>query len=843
AVLGGPVMGAVRPGALIAELGRVVRAGGELRIVVTGSGGTDGGGITDAVLADLLEALGETFQIRSVTTTGGRTVITAVCSRGPVDVRGVLAGLIVEFHRARLEQQRAAAELTGLEKELAQTRDELRDRDARIDEHRVLAAAQTRRVETLSASLTALRDGHKSVAAARDEAAAQARAYQTQLNQLQVELAEAEYRARYERWRADVTQKRKWWRVGGQLNRLRKPWRVPVVAYRIARIVVGPSFRPTPPTRSDRPAAVPRAASAGPSKRTATSNLRFPAFELPSLPPRRPGLRVATILDEFSELSLRYEFQLVPVPRTGWQEVIDRQPVDLLLVESAWNGNNGDWKYAFTGEEVPKKSVLELLAHCRERGIPTVFWNKEDPLEYDLFIRSARHFDWVFTVDENCVARYRADLGHDRVGVFPFGVQPRIHNPVGSFGPRNQDVAFAGTYYSGKYPDRKEQIENLLAPCVDLGLHIFSRWQSLPKYRFPEHLEKSVVGSLDYPDMLTAYRRYKVFLNVNSVVDSKTMFSRRVLELLACGTPVVSGPSVGMTAMLGAGVVDESTGPEPTRYQVRALLQSQELRDRRAVTGIRSVMSGQTYSDRVDALLDSMGLPSRPRRRRVSIVAPTNRPGGFAQILENVGRQEHRDVELILALHGISEDVGRIRQVASEQGVADLEILPAPAEWSLGRMLNEACRLATGDFIAKMDDDDLYGARYLSDQLLAFEYTEADIVGKWSRFIFLESVPCLGVLLPGHEHRYTELVGGGSLLVKKEVFEAVRFADRRVGEDTQFLRDCRTLGFRTYSTDRFNLVVMRHRDPSRHTFKADHLHHLSNTRVVSFSAALEHAFV
>ena len=54
--------------------------------------------------------------------------------------------------------------------------------------------------------------------------------------------------------------------------------------------------------------------------------------------------------------------------------------------------------------------------------------------------------------------------------------------------------------------------------------------------------------------MLTAYRCYDVMLNVNTVTGSPTMFSRRVFESLACGTPVLSSESVGMSRMLGGHV-------------------------------------------------------------------------------------------------------------------------------------------------------------------------------------------------------------------------------------------------------------------------------------------------
>ena len=53
-----------------------------------------------------------------------------------------------------------------------------------------------------------------------------------------------------------------------------------------------------------------------------------------------------------------------------------------------------------------------------------------------------------------------------------------------------------------------------------------------------------------------AYRSYKIFLNVNSVMNSDTMFSRRVFEILASSTHV-STPSEGMKdASDGVKVVD-----------------------------------------------------------------------------------------------------------------------------------------------------------------------------------------------------------------------------------------------------------------------------------------------
>ena len=274
----------------------------------------------------------------------------------------------------------------------------------------------------------------------------------------------------------------------------------------------------------------------------------FAAQEWPERAPVRGDLTAAVILDDFSLRAFHYEWHQVVLTRRDWRAELAAQPVDLLFVESAWHGNADEWQYQLTGTSGVKESMRELVAHCREQGIPTVFWNKEDPPHYDDFLECARLFDIVFTTDVNKIPDYHRDLGHERVGVLPFAAQPAVHNPAR---PRNgfheRDVAFGGMYFAHKFPERREQMDVLLGGAhdasakLDRGLEIFSRYLGQDeRYQFPEPLDQHVVGSLGYDQMLTAYKAYRVFLNVNSVVDSPSMCARRIFEITACGTPVVS---------------------------------------------------------------------------------------------------------------------------------------------------------------------------------------------------------------------------------------------------------------------------------------------------------------
>ena len=168
-----------------------------------------------------------------------------------------------------------------------------------------------------------------------------------------------------------------------------------------------------------------------------------------------------------------------------------------------------------------------------------------------------------------------------------------------------------------------------------------------------------------------------------------------------------------------------------------------------------------------------------------------------------------------------------------------MTLLHGPASTSLGRCLNRLVEAASGDVVAKMDDDDLYGADYLRDQLHALDYSGADVVGKQAHHMYLEALDVIIVRFPEREHRFTDLVMGPTIVARRDVALAHPFADVWRGEDTGFLRDVAAGGLSTYSADRFNFVQMRHTS-ARHTWEATSAELLANARVLAYGCATKH---
>ncbi|MPZ88442.1 MAG: methyltransferase domain-containing protein [Nitriliruptorales bacterium] len=670
----------------------------------------------------------------------------------------------------------------------------------------------------------ALQEARHRLAEVEEESRSTVEALRRDVEELRGDLAEA-------RWRVAAMRAQRWWRLGAALGRARREptraWRLP---REVLQIVRRPSQWHDPPRR------------VGPT--TLGSRVSIPSLSPPQGPIVRPDLKVATILDPFSALCFRYEFQCVSFGQSDWRRVLERQRPDLLLVESAWAGNDGRWSHTMTAGGGPRAPLVELVGWCRRRGIPTVFWNKEDPASHDLFLATARQFDHVFTVDEQCLLRYRARLGHDRVHVLPFAAQPRIHNPVRVGDGRVYDVAFAGMYFAEKHEKRREQMQTILDPARDFGLHIYSRQDgSDPRYRFPDKYARHIVGTVPYETMLAVYKLYRVFLNVNTVTASPTMCARRLFELSACGTTVLSGASNAIEQFFDPGLIAVSDAPAQTRRLLASLLGNAELRDRRGLRAQRTVMGAHTFGHRVDALLETVGLGTARPVPLVSAIVPTNRAGQLDHAIASIARQRYRPLELVLILHGLEVDPGAVERQARAAGIGQVTVVPAPASLSLGHCLNLGIDLARGDYLAKMDDDNVYAEDYLTDLVSAFTYTDAGVVGKLAHYAHLASRNVTLLRFADEEHRYADLVQGGTMVIDSRIARRLRFRDLATGEDTDFLRRCRREGVRIYAADRFNFVSVRQADPSMHTWKVSDDDLLTGSTVEFYGPAPEHVTV
>jgi len=438
---------------------------------------------------------------------------------------------------------------------------------------------------------------------------------------------------------------------------------------------------------------------------------------------------VMSVLDEFSRSCFAPQAALIEPRPDNWEGLLELCQPKFLFVESSWKGNYGAWQYRVSGYAHPPGQELgEMVAGFRARGIPTVFWNKEDPVHFTNFIDNAAKFDVVLTTASEAIPMYR-ERTHAEVGTLQFAAEESLHNPIGS-AHRNGKVCFAGSFYANRFEERRNDQLMLLDAATSHDFDIYDRNYSADRskksdFAFPDRFDPFVRGRLPYAAIGRAYREYRVFLNVNSVIDSPTMFSRRVFELLACGTPIVSTWAKGTEETFGDDLVWHVRDREEAEHAIQVLMTDDREWRRRSLAGIRAVLSAHTYRHRFEQICAMLALDDRreDRFRNVLVVAEATNRQEAAAVVDAFRRQTMLpgvDKRLLLAAPvglDIDADDARIDVVsAADRNLADLL---EDSRWTNGQGM-----------VATLSPAAVYGGHYLQDLLLAARYSGAAIVGK-----------------------------------------------------------------------------------------------------------------
>lgn len=426
-------------------------------------------------------------------------------------------------------------------------------------------------------------------------------------------------------------------------------------------------------------------------------------------------LKVAAVMDRFTLECFRHECQLVELTPNNWKEEMTSFQPDMLFIESAWEGKDKLWygKINHCAAE-----VHDLTEYCREKNIPVVFWNKEDPVFTDTFIPVAKRADFVFTTDLECVEKYKAELDHDRVFHLHFAAQPAVHNPIEKY-DRKDRFCFAGAYYH-RYQDRCRVFDAFSDYFIESrGLDIYDRnyLNARPEHKFPERYDPYILGRLDPSEIDIAYKGYVYGINMNSITQSQTMFARRVFELIASNTIVVGNYSRGVKNYFGD--LTFCTDDEKTlRSNLERYCSDNNAADKLRLLALRKVLSQHLVEDRLDDIVRKVF--NRNLKRALPMVTVYSRvetQEAADRMISLFRNQTHSEKQLLLVSDEELTVPGDIRVMTT------------------GDFCNAAALELCGQgYLACFSADDWYGSNYLTDMVLSLRYGDFAIIGKAEYF-------------------------------------------------------------------------------------------------------------
>ena len=397
-------------------------------------------------------------------------------------------------------------------------------------------------------------------------------------------------------------------------------------------------------------------------------------------------VRVAIIADQFFYKSVEGVADFVPLhPDSWWKQVGE---VDMLLITSAWRGLDNEWFGLSRQSSIRNMLATQIVPTFRQAGVPVVFYSKEDPPNFSVFLPLAKLADHVVTSAESRLPEYQKACPRAQTfGTMSFGVNPLHHNPVGSRRRRLGQVLFAGSWHRHKYQTRRTAGAEIFRGVREAGreLLIFDRNfdSGLAKYAFPHEFLDCMAPAISHERLLKLQRVTDVSINLNSVIGSMTMYANRAVELQAMGAYVLSNYNAGINDRFPSVFIAE--GSIDVRDQLLSL--DPEAMYRAQMAGLRTVYSGHTAHQHFGQLLEQVGLPVSRRELRV---AACGDPGVVERF---VGQQS---LSTIMPM-----DVGQLARAAE-----------------------------LADIVIPVDEDINYGFHYAEDLVNGFRYTDSEFVTK-----------------------------------------------------------------------------------------------------------------
>ncbi len=423
-------------------------------------------------------------------------------------------------------------------------------------------------------------------------------------------------------------------------------------------------------------------------------------------------LKVATIMDEFTYNSFLPECDLLQITPLSHLDELEAFRPDIFFIESAWKGKDDLWQTKVSNISAELKSALQW---CKDNNVATLMWNKEDPVHFSSFVPLALLVDYVFTTDIDCVPKYKKAVKHERVYVLPFAAQPAVHNPI-EIHHRKDKFSFAGSYYL-RYPERQTDFDTIMAAASafkTVDIYDRNHENTHPHYQFPDRYKKFILGSLPFTEIDKAYKGYRYGINMNTIKQSQTMFARRVFELLASNTVVISNFSRGVRNIFGELVICSDNSKQLSQ-QLEKYCSDDINYEKYRLLGLRKVMSEHTYAHRLEFIKAKVtGTEPITKQSTVSVIGFADNDSDVEKIIASYKQQAYVNKTLTIVLD----------KAHSQHNENDIKVI------SRKQLTKKLKGIKDLDGIAIFNAKHFYGEHYLTDLVLAQTYSDKKVLTK-----------------------------------------------------------------------------------------------------------------
>jgi hypothetical protein len=446
------------------------------------------------------------------------------------------------------------------------------------------------------------------------------------------------------------------------------------------------------------------------------------------------NIKIASILDEFSYACFCKDVDMINLYYDDCLSDLRKFNPDILLVESAWGGFKNSWQKKIASKnKIIDSKLYDLIEYCNKYNIPTVFWNKEGVINFEYFKASSSIFDYIFVTDENIIPLQVDICNHNNIYILEFAAQPKIHNSIDKNKYKLGNIAFAGAWYGDKHLNRLEDMNIIVKPSIEFGLDIFDRnynnkdYLSYINLYWPEEYQENIIGTLDYNSLVYAYKNYDLFLNVNSIKNSRHMTSRRVYEILCSKTPILSSSSDFLYNSLSS-YFYTSNNSSDTKSIIKSILNDDFNTRKISKKSQRFIIENHTYKNRLEYIFDTLELNYKKYNLPfIFIIGICDNLDSLKKIYSNIINQSYNNINYCIIVDSSFYNNIDLLNIDTKNIYSCDFSYSTNINEMINNLLVEYGQL---DYFCLFNSNYHYSENYIRDYVNTLSFVNSDVIGK-----------------------------------------------------------------------------------------------------------------
>lgn len=207
-----------------------------------------------------------------------------------------------------------------------------------------------------------------------------------------------------------------------------------------------------------------------------------------------------------------------------------------------------------------------------------------------------------------------------------------------------------------------------------------------------------------------------------------------------------------------------------------------------------------------------------------SILLVTNRSEMLEAAVDFASKQTYPNTEILVGVHGITEAAASKLLKTHIKTLGDrIQIHAFDQSSPLGEVYGQLTKIARGEYLAKFDDDDIYGQHHLWDAIISLRYSGAGLFGRTPAITFLSGTEELLLRPFGIEETYNKYIIGPTMVMSKAaLLQAGGWRPSPWAVDKALIDRFLDAGLGVYRAGQLGWLYVRHN--KGHTWVRDEAH-------------------